>query len=53
MKISIKVVLAHCILFSIIFKINIGIGIYFIHFHWYLKKDITGVKFGTYTQTTV
>ena len=45
MKISIKVVLAHCILFSIIFKINIGIGIYFI--------DVTGVKFGTYTQTAV
>ena len=25
-------------LFSISFTINVGIGIYFLYFHWYLKK---------------
>ena len=40
-------------LFSIIFTINVGIGTYFVYFHWYLKKDVTRVKFGTYIQTTI
>ena len=40
-------------LFLIVFTINIGIGTYFVYFHWYLKKDITPVMFGTLTQTTI
>ena len=28
----------YIVLFSIIFTINVGIGTYFIYFHWYLKK---------------
>ena len=31
------------VLFSIIFRINVVIGIYFLYFHWYLKKDVTRV----------
>ena len=41
------------VLFSIVFMINIGIGTYFLYFHWYLKKDVIRVKFGTHTQTTI
>ena len=33
----------HCFIFTI----NVGIGTYFLCFHWYLKKDATRVKFGT------
>ena len=40
------------VLFSVSFAINMEIGTYFIYFHWHLKKDVTRVKFGTYTQTT-
>ena len=40
-------------LFSIFFIINIGIGIYFVISHCYLKKDIPHVKFNTRTQTTI
>ena len=40
-------------LFSIIFTINVGIGAYFVYFHWHLKKDVTRVRFGTRTQTTI
>ena len=40
-------------LFSLIFTINVGIGTYFAYSHWYLKKDITCIKFGTHTQTTI
>ena len=44
-------------LFAIIFTISVGIGIYFVYYkymnHWYLKKDVTRVKFGTRTQTTI
>ena len=29
----------YIVLFSIFFTINVGIGSYFFHFHWYLKKD--------------
>ena len=42
----------HIILVLILSTINIGIGTYFVYFHWYLKKDIIRVKFGTRTQTT-
>ena len=42
----------YIVLFSILFTTNIGIGAYFLDFHWYLKKDATHVKFGTHTQTT-
>ena len=41
------------VLFSIIFAINIGIGTYFLYFYWYLKKDVTRIKFGTCTQTAI
>ena len=42
----------HIILVLILSTINIGIGTYFVYFHWYLKKDNIRVKFGTHTQTT-
>ena len=45
----------YLVLFSIIFTINVGIGTYFVYFHWYLKKDVIRVNcvnFGTCTQTT-
>ena len=41
------------VLFSILFTINVGIGTYFVYFHWYLKKDVTRVKFRTRTQTKI
>ena len=41
------------VLFSILFTFNIGIGNYFLCFYWYLKKDVTRVRFGTCTQTTI
>ena len=41
------------VLFPILFAINVGIGTYFLYFHWYLKKDVILVKFGTHTQTTI
>ena len=43
----------YIVLFSILFTINVGIGTYFVYFHWFLKKDVTRVKFGTRTQTTI
>ena len=43
----------YIVLFSIIFTVNVGIGTYFIYFHWYLKKNVTRVKLGTRTQTTI
>ena len=39
--------------FSIVFTINPWIGTYLVYLHWYLKKDVTRVKFGTCTQTTI
>ena len=39
------------VLFSLSFAINVGMGIYFVYSHWYLKKDIPSVKFDTNTQT--
>ena len=43
----------YIVLFSIIFTVNVGIGTYFIYFHWYLKNNVIRVKFVTRTQTTV
>ena len=43
----------YIVLFSIIFIINDEIGTYFVYLHRYLKKDVTRVKFGTSTQTTI
>ena len=43
----------YIVLFSVLFTINVGIGTYFIYFHWYLKRDVTPVKFGTHTQTAI
>ena len=43
----------YIVLFSILFTINVGIGTYFVYFHWFLKKDVTRVNFGTRTQTTI
>ena len=44
-------------LFSILFTVNVGIGTYFAHYkyinHWYLKKDVTRVTFGTRTETAI
>ena len=41
-------VIALCTLcYFLIFKFNIGISSYFLYFHWYLKEDVTPVKFGT------
>ena len=31
-------------LFSILFRINVGLGTYFLYFHWYLEKDVTRVN---------
>ena len=39
-------------LFSIIFTINIGIAIYFVYSHWYLKNDDACVMLDTRTETT-
>ena len=39
--------------FSIFFTINVGIAIYFLYFHWYLKKDAIRVRFRTHTETTI
>ena len=33
----------YIVLFLILFTINIGIGAYFVCFHWHLKKDVTRV----------
>ena len=38
-------------LFSTVFTINVEIATYFVYSHWYLKKDVIPVKFGTHTQT--
>ena len=38
---------------SIFFTTNVGIGTYFVYFHWYLKKDVPHVGLDTRTQTTI
>ena len=43
----------YIVLFSILFKTNIGISTYFVYWHWYLKKDVPRIKFNTHTHTTV
>ena len=43
----------YIVLFSIFFTINIGVGVYFVYYRWYLKKDIPHVKFNTDAQTTI
>ena len=43
----------YIMLFSVTFTTNVGIGSYFLYLHWYLKKDITCLKFGTRTQITI
>ena len=43
----------YIVFFSIIFTINVGIATYFVYFHWCSKKDASGVKFDTRTQTTI
>ena len=43
----------YVVLAVIVLTISIGIGAYFVYSRWYLKKDITHVKFGTRTQTMI
>ena len=44
----------YTVLFWIFFKTNIGgIGVYFVYFYWYLKKDSPYVDFNTYKETTI
>ena len=43
----------YIVLFSILFTINVGIGTYFVYFHWYLKKYVTRVEFDTHTLATI
>ena len=42
----------YIVLFSIILAINIGIGIYFADFYWYLKKDDAHSILNTHIETT-
>ena len=41
------------VLFSIILTVNIGIGTYFVYFHWYLKKDNVQAMVHTHTKSTI
>ena len=43
----------YIVLFSIIFAINIGIGVYFAYSRWCLKKDIPSIMLDTRTKTTI
>ena len=40
-------------LFWIFFTVNVGIFIYFVYSHWYLKKYAPHVDFNTRTETTI
>ena len=46
-----------CVVLAVItLTISIGIGAYFAYKymnHWYLKKDVSRIKFNTRTQTTI
>ena len=43
-----------CVVLAVIaLAISIGICAYFIYSRWHLKKDVTQIKFGTRTQTTI
>ena len=39
----------YIVLFSILFTMNVGIGTYFVYFHWYLKKDDTPIETTIYS----
>ena len=39
--------------FFIFFIISIGTGIYFVYYHWYLKKYSLHVDFNTHKKTTI
>ena len=40
-----------CVVLTVIaLAISIGISAYFAYSHWYFKKDITRIKFGTRTE---
>ena len=42
---------AICVVLTVIaLAISIGISAYFAYSHWYFKKDITRIKFGTCTE---
>ena len=43
----------YIVLFSLIFTINVGIGVYFVYSRWYLKKDDARVMLDTSTETTI
>ena len=47
----------YVVIIAIVFTICIGIGTYFVYYkyvnHWYLENDITRIKFGNCTQTTI
>ena len=43
----------YVVLIVMIFTTSIGIGAYFVYSRGYFKKDVTHVKFGTRTQTTI
>ena len=43
----------YIVLFSIVFTINVGIGTYFIYYHWYLKNDDASVMLDTCTETAI
>ena len=44
----------YTVLFWILFTTNVGeIGVGFVYFYWYLKKDITRVDFNTRTETDI
>ena len=42
----------HCVIFNNIYNQHWNWYI-FVYFNWYLKEDITHVKFGTYSQTKI
>ena len=47
----------YIVLFSIILTVNVGIDACFIYYkcmnHWYPKKRVTRIRFGTRAQTTI
>ena len=45
--------IVYIVLFSIMLAISIGIGIYFVYYHWYLKKCDAHSIFNTRTKTII
>ena len=43
----------YIVLFSLMFTISIGIGIYLVYSRWYLKKNIPSANFNTRTQKII